>query len=74
MDLSASASIIANSLNTVSTSHAIPHEFRYHAKVLNDHLAEVLRSGLFDDIDHFFKMLEAHAQSPGKKMRRRSNR
>jgi len=22
----------------------MPHEFRYHAKVLNDHLDEVLRS------------------------------
>jgi hypothetical protein len=26
----------------------MPHEFRYHAKVLNDHLDEVLRSGMFD--------------------------
>ena len=41
----------------------IPQEFRYHAMVLNDHLADVLRSGLFDDIDHFFKMLEAHARN-----------
>jgi hypothetical protein len=63
MDVSASASIIANSLNTVSTSREIPHELRYHAKVLNDHLADVLRSGLFDDIDHFFKMLEAHVRN-----------
>jgi hypothetical protein len=31
--------------------------------VLNDHLADVLRSGLFDDIDHFFKMLEAHVRN-----------
>ena len=63
MDVSASASSIANSLNTVSTSREIPHEFRYHAKVLNDLLADVLRSGLFDDIDHFFKMLEAHVRN-----------
>ena len=63
MDVSVSARIIANSLNTVSTSREIPHEFRYHAKVLNDHLADVLRSGLFDDIDHFFKMLEAHVRN-----------
>ena len=63
MDVSASASIIANSLNTVSTSREIPHELCYHAKVLNDHLADVLRSGLFDDIDHFFKMLEAHVRN-----------
>jgi hypothetical protein len=63
MDVSASASIIANSLNAVSTSREIPHELRYHAKVLNDHLADVLRSGLFDDIDHFFKMLEAHVRN-----------
>jgi len=39
-----SARIIAAALNTVSTSREIPHEFRYHAKVLNDHLDEVLRS------------------------------
>ena len=58
MDVSSSASSIANSLNTVSTSREIPHEFRYHAKVLNDHLADVLRSGLFDDIDHFFKSVK----------------
>jgi hypothetical protein len=63
MDVSASASSLANSLNTVSTSREIPHEFRYHAKVLNDHLADVLRSGLFDDIDHFFKMLDAHVRN-----------
>jgi hypothetical protein len=63
MDVSASASIIANSLNAVSTSREIPHELRYYAKVLNDHLADVLRSGLFDDIDHFFKMLEAHVRN-----------
>jgi hypothetical protein len=58
--VAASARIIADSLNTASTSREIPHEFRYHAKVLNDHLADVLSSGLFDDVDHFFKMLEAH--------------
>jgi hypothetical protein len=58
MDVSASARIIAAALNTVSTSREIPHEFRYHAKVLNDHLDEVLRSGMFDDIDDFFKLLE----------------
>ena len=63
MDLAASAHIIANALNTASTSREIPHEFRYHAKVLNDHLADVLRSGLFDDIDHFFKMLELHVRN-----------
>ena len=63
MDLSASAHIIANALNTASTSREIPHEFRYHAKVRNDHLADVLRSGLFDDIDHFFKMLDAHVRN-----------
>jgi hypothetical protein len=55
----ASTRIIANALNTASTSREIRHEFRYHAKVLNDHLADVLRSGLYDDIDHFFRMLEA---------------
>ena len=63
MDVSVSASLIADSLNTVSTSREIPHELRYHAKVLNDHLAEVLRSGLFDGIDHFFKVLEAHERN-----------
>jgi hypothetical protein len=63
MDVSVSARIIANSLNTASTSREIPQEFRYHATVLNDHLANVLRSGLFDDIDHFFKMLEAHVRN-----------
>jgi hypothetical protein len=63
MDVSVSASIIANSLNTVSTSREIPYELRYHAKVLNDHLADVLRSGLFGDLDHFFKMLEAHVRN-----------
>ena len=63
MDLSAGAHIIANALNTASTSREVPHEFRYHAKVLNDHLADVLRSGLFDDIDHFFKMLELHVRN-----------
>jgi hypothetical protein len=63
MDVSVSASLIASSLNTVSTSRGIPHELRYHAKVLNDHLADVLRSGLFDGIDHFFKMLEAHERN-----------
>jgi hypothetical protein len=51
--------------NTESTSREIPHEFRYHAKVLNDHLADVLRSGLFDDLDNFFKMLEARMRNPG---------
>ena len=65
MDFSASARMIANALNTASTSREIPHEFRYHAKVLNDHLGDVLRSGLFDELDHFFKMLEAHARNPG---------
>jgi len=63
MDVSVSARIIANSLNTASTSREIPQEFRYHATVLNDHLADVLRSGLFDDIDHFFNMLEAHVRN-----------
>jgi hypothetical protein len=63
MDVSAGARIIADSLNTVSTTRELPHEFRYHAKVLNDHLADVLRSGLFDDLDRFFKMLEAHVQN-----------
>jgi hypothetical protein len=58
MDFSASARILADALNTASTSREIPREFRYHAKVLNDHLTEVLRSGMFQDIDHFFKMLE----------------
>jgi hypothetical protein len=58
MDVSASARIIAAALNTVSTSREMPHELRYHAKVLNDHLDEVLRSGMFDDIDNFFKLLE----------------
>ena len=58
MDISASARILADALNTASTSREIPHEFRYHAKVLNDHLTEVLCSGMFEDIDHFFKMLE----------------
>jgi hypothetical protein len=53
-----SARILADALNTASTSREIPHEFRYHAKVLNDHLTEVLCSGMFEDIDHFFKMLE----------------
>ena len=37
--------------------HAIP------STMLNDHLADVLRSGLFDDIDHFFKMLELHVRN-----------
>jgi hypothetical protein len=63
MDVSVSARIIANSLNTASTSREIPQEFRNHATVLNDHLADVLRSGLFDDIDHFFEMLEAHVRN-----------
>jgi hypothetical protein len=58
MDVSASARILADALHTVSTSREIPREFRYHAKVLNDHLTEVLRSGMFEDIDHFFKMLQ----------------
>ena len=58
MDLSASTRIIANALNTASTSREIPHEFRYHAKVLNEHLAEVMRSGMFEDIDDFFNLLE----------------
>ena len=62
MGVSVSARILASSLNIASASAEIPHEFRYHAKVLNDHLADVLRSGLFDDIDHFFKMLEAHVR------------
>jgi hypothetical protein len=61
MDVSASARIIAAALNTVSTSREMPHEFRHHAKVLNDHLDEVLRSGMFDDIDDFFKLLERRA-------------
>jgi hypothetical protein len=65
MDVATSARIIAKVLNTASTSREIPHEFRYHAKVLNDHLADVLRSGMFEDIDHFFKMLEAHVRKPG---------
>jgi hypothetical protein len=63
MDVSVSARIIANSLNIARTSREIPQEFRYHATVLNDHLADVLRSGLFDDIDHFFKMLESHVRN-----------
>ena len=65
MYLSVSTRIIANALNTASTSREIPHEFRYQAKVLNDRLAEVLRSGLFDDLDNFFKMLETHVRNPG---------
>jgi hypothetical protein len=63
MCVAASARIIVNSLNTARTSREIPHELRYHATVLNDHLADVLRSGLFDDIDHFFEMLEAHVRN-----------
>jgi hypothetical protein len=65
MDVSASARIIAAALNTVSTSREMPHEFRYHAKVLNDHLDEVLRSGMFDDIDDFFKLLERRVCNRG---------
>jgi hypothetical protein len=53
MDVSVSARIIANSLNTASTSGEIPQEFRYHATVLNDHLADVLRSGLFETLTTF---------------------
>jgi hypothetical protein len=63
MDVSASARIIAAALNTVSTSREMPHEFRYHAKVLNDHLDEVLRSGMFGDIDDFFKLLERRVRN-----------
>jgi hypothetical protein len=63
MDVSVSAGLIANALNTVSTSREIPHELRYHAKVLNDHLTDVLHSGLFDGIDHFFKMLDARERN-----------
>jgi hypothetical protein len=58
MSVSASTRIIADVLSTISTSCEMPHEFRYHAKVLNEHLAEVLCSGMFDDIDDFFKLLE----------------
>ena len=65
MDLSVSTRIIANALNTASTSREIPYEFRYHAKVLNDHLADVLRSGLFDELDNFLKMLDTHVRNPG---------
>jgi hypothetical protein len=65
MDLSASARIIAHALDTASASREIPHEFRYHAKVLNDHLADVLGTGLFDELDHFFKLLQAHVRNPG---------
>jgi len=65
MDVSASARIIASALNTVTTSREMPHEFRYHAKVLNDHLDEVLRSGMFDDIDDFFKLLERRVCNRG---------
>ena len=63
MDVSASARILADALNIASTYREIPHEFRYHAKVLNDHLAEVLRSGMFEDVDHFFKMLESRVRN-----------
>jgi flagellar hook-associated protein FlgK len=66
MNLSVSTRIMANALNTASTSREISHEFRCHAKVLNDRLADVLRSGLFDDLDNFFKMLEAHVRNPGR--------
>jgi hypothetical protein len=59
MDISASARILADALLTASTSREIPHEFRYHATVLNDHLTEVLRSGMFEDIDDFFEMLQS---------------
>jgi hypothetical protein len=31
--------------------------------VLNDHLAGVLRSGLFDDLERFFKMLEVQGRN-----------
>jgi hypothetical protein len=65
MDVCASARIIAAALNTVTASREIPHEFRYHAKVLNDHLDEVLRSGMFDDIDDFFKLLERRVCNRG---------
>jgi hypothetical protein len=63
MGVAASARTIAKALNIASTSREIPHEFRYHAKVLNDHLTDVLRSGLFGDIDHFFKMLETDVRN-----------
>ena len=59
MDVSASARILADALHAVSTSREIPPEFRYHATVLNDHLTEVLRSGMFEDIDDFFEMLQS---------------
>ena len=58
MVASASARIIAAALSEISSSCEMPPEFRYHAKVLNEHLAEVMRSGMFDDIDQFFKLLE----------------
>jgi hypothetical protein len=53
MNVSASARIIAAVLNTISASCEMPHEFRHHAMVLNEHLAELLCSGMFDDIDDF---------------------
>jgi hypothetical protein len=67
MDISASARILANALHTASASREIPHEFRYHAKVLNDHLTEVLRSGMFEDIDDFFKMLQSRVSDSSAK-------
>ena len=65
MVVSASARIITAALSDVSLSCKMPPEFRYHAKVLNEHLTEVMRSGMFDDIDEFFKLLEGRVCDRG---------
>ena len=65
MVVSASARIIAAALSDVSSSCEMPPEFRYHAKVLNEHLTEVMHSGMFDDIDRFFTLLEGRVCDRG---------
>jgi hypothetical protein len=51
MDVSVSARIIANSLNTAGTSREIPQEFRYHATVQDIGLVEISQEVL----ERFYK-------------------
>lgn len=61
--LSSSMALVSASLNDIGKIDSLPKEYRYHANVLKDHIADIEKSGLFIDIDQFFSMVDAFTRN-----------
>lgn len=57
--LAGSIGELHEALEIVRKDSHLPHEYRYHASVLSEHLCEIVRSEVFNDIDNLFRMLAA---------------